>query len=256
VPGAVQSVERAAAILRLLAESDEPMALVQISSALGLAKGTLHGLLSTLQGVGFVHQTHTGGPYLVTEDLAALGRDRLDPNELRAHALNWADALASRSGEAVKVAMFREGRAVVAHHVFRAGTDRQVLATGSTVPLHASALGKVLLAFDPSAGRIIVGRELPSLTFRTVTERRALTKQLAEARDTGWASAVDEAEVGHADIAAPVRDRGGYVIAVVGIEGATARLCDDRGRPRPALVTHVIRAGREISRELGHGRTS
>jgi len=231
------------------------MALVQISSALGLAKGTLHGLLSTLQGVGFVRQTHSGGPYLVTEDLAALGRDRLDPYELRAHALNWSDALAARSGEAVKVAVFREGRAVVAHHVFGADAGRQVMATGSVVPLHASALGKVLLAFDPSAGRFIVGRDLPSLTFRTVTDRRTLTKELAAVRDNGWASAVDEDVVGHAGLAAPIRDRGGYVIAVVGIEGATARLCDERGRPRPALIAHVTRAGREISRELGHGRS-
>ncbi len=254
MPGAIQSVERAAAILRLLAESDEPMGLLQVSSSLGLAKGTVHGLLSTLQGVGFVRQSTSGGPYVLTEDLAALGRDRLDVNELRSRAMNWADALAARSGESAKVAVFREGRAVLAHHVFRAGADRQTLATGSTVPLHASALGKVLLAFDPTAARSVVGAELPSLTFRTVTDRIALHRELAAVRDNGWAAAVDEAEPGLAGIAAPVRDRGGYVIAVVGIEGETSRLCEERGRPRSALISHVVRAGREISRELGHGR--
>ena len=55
-------------------------------------------------------------------------------------------------------------------------------------------------------------------------------------------------------IAAPIRDGGGYVVATVGIEGDTDRMCDERSRPRPALVSHVIRAGRSISRELGHGR--
>jgi len=57
-----------------------------------------------------------------------------------------------------------------------------------------------------------------------------------------------------AGIAAPIRDAGGYVVAVVGIEGSADRVYDDRARPRAVLVTQVIRAGRSISRELGHGR--
>ncbi len=257
VPGSIQSIERAAAILRLLAESDDPMGLLQISGALDLAKGTAHGLLSTLTDVGFVEQPHPAGPYRLSDDMAGLGRNRLDANELRSRALNWTDALAARSGEAAKVAVFRDGRAVVAHHVFRvAGEHRsgQRLLTGTEVPLHATALGKVLLAFEPAAARSIVGRELSSLTYRTVTDRVALYRDLAGVRDLGWAAAVDEAGPDVADIAAPVRDRGGYVVAVVGIEGAKDRICDERGRPRPTLVSHVVRAGRDISRELGHGR--
>jgi DNA-binding IclR family transcriptional regulator len=257
VSGSIQSVERAAAILRLLAESDDAMGLLQIAAALDLAKGTAHGLLSTLAGVGFVEQSHPAGPYRLSDDMAGLSRNRLDINELRSRALNWADALASRSGEAVKVAVFRDGRAVVAHHVFRVTDDRrgrQRILTGSEVPLHATGLGKVLLAFEPAAARSIVGRELSSLTYRTITERVALYRELAGVRDLGWAAAVDEAEPETGDIAAPVRDRGGYVVAVVGIEGAKDRICDERGRPRPTLVSHVVRAGRDISRELGHGR--
>lgn len=254
MPGAIQSIERAAAILRLLAEGDEPMGLLQISTALGLAKGTAHGLLSTLQDVGFVEQPHPAGPYRISDDMAGLGRNRLDSNELRSRALNWTDALAGRSGESAKVAVFRDGRAVVAHHVFRAGAGQQRIKTGSEVPLHATALGKVLLAFEPAAARSIVGRELSSLTYRTITDRMALYRELASVRDLGWAAAVDEAEPDVADIAAPIRDRGGYVVAVVGIDGVKDRICDERGRPRPTLVSHVVRAGRDISRELGHGR--
>lgn len=254
MPGAIQSVERAAAILRLLAENSEPMGLLQISAALGLAKGTAHGLLSTLQEVGFVEQPVTAGPYRVSGDMVGLGRNRLDPNELRARAMNWTDALASRTGEAAKVAVFRDGRAVVAHHVFRAGGGQQKLLTGTAVELHATALGKVLAAFEPGAARSIVGRTLSGLTYRTITERTALYRELATVRDQGWAAAVDEAEPDRADIAAPVRDRGGYVVAVVGIDGARDRLCDERGRPRANLVAQVVRAGQEISHELGHGR--
>lgn len=243
-------------MLRLLADEDEPLALAQIASALGLAKGTAHGLLRTLQDVGFIEQTFPTGPYRVAPEIFRLGWDRLDLNELRAKALNWTDALAARTGESARVVAFAHGQAVVAHHVFRPDRSDQVLLTGTELPLHANALGKVLLAFDPGAARSIVGRELPGYTFRTITDRVAVQRELASVRDLGWAASVDESEVGVSGIAAPIRDGGGYVVATVGIEGDTGRLCDARSRPRAGLVSQVVRAGRSISRELGHGRES
>ncbi len=254
MPGTVQSVERAAAMLRLLADEDEPIGLAQIAAALGLAKGTAHGLLRTLQDVGFVEQTFPTGPYRVAPEIFRLGWDRLDLNELRAKALNWTDVLAAHTGESAQVAAFAEGRAVIAHHVFRADRSDQVLLTGSALPLHANALGKVLLAFDPGAARSIIGQDLPGFTFRTITDRVTLQRDLASIRDAGWAAAVEESDAGVSGIAAPIRDGGGYVVATVGIEGETQRICDERSRPRPALVSQVIKAGRSISRELGHGR--
>lgn len=255
MPGNVQSVERAAAILRLLADEDEPLALAQIAGSLGLAKPTTHGILRTLADVGFVEQPQGNGPYQLAADLFELGRgEKVDPNELRSRAMNWSDALAARTGESVRVASFYRGRAEVAHHVFGADGGTQVLVTGSEVPLHASALGKVLLAYDPGAARRALRADLPVLTGRTVTDRVALHRELAAVRDLGWARAVGEVDPDVAGVAAPIRDRGGYVVAVVGIEGFTDRICDSRSRPRPVLVEQVVEAGRAISRELGHGR--
>jgi DNA-binding IclR family transcriptional regulator len=253
VPGTVQSVERAAAILQLLGIEDESLGLVQIAGALGLAKGTAHGLLRTLHGVGFVEQD-ASGRYRLGPDLFHLGSTQLDLNELKARALNWADALAARTGESVRVAAFRGGRAVVAHHVFRADATAQVLDVGSTVPLHASALGKVLLAFDPGAARSLSGPSLDSLTYRTITNRAQLQHELADTRDRGWAASVEEEVPGVASIAAPIRDRGGYVVASIGISGDVERLCDHRARPLERLAELVVRAGRSVSREFGHGR--
>ena len=241
-------------MLRLLADENEPIGLAQIAAALGLAKGTAHGLLRTLQDVGFIEQTFPTGPYRVAPEIFRLGWARLDLNELRSKALNWTDALAARTGESARVAAFADGQAVVAHHVFRPDGSDQVLLTGSAVPLHACALGKVLLAFDPGAARSIIGKDLPGYTFRTIVDRVALQRDLASIRDLGWAASVEESAVGVTAIAAPIRDGGGYVVATVGIEGDTDRMCDERSRPRPALVSHVVRAGRSISRELGHGR--
>lgn len=246
-------------MLRLLADGNEPIGLARIASALGLAKGTAHGLLRTLLDVGLVEQAFPTGPYRVTPEVFRLGRARLDPADLRSKALNWTDILVSRTGESATVASFVDGRAVVAHHVLdagRVGRAGQVLLAGTAVPLHASALGKVFLAFDPDAARSIVGRELAGCTLATITDRGALQRDLATIRDRGWATSVEESAAGVAGIAAPIRDGGGQVVATVGIEGDLDRLCDGRSRPRTALVSQVLRAGRSISRELGHGRDS
>jgi len=254
MPGSVQSVERAAAIVRLLAAETEPLALAQISAALGLAKPTAHGLLRTLCEMEFVDRDESGR-YRVGRDLLQLGSTQLDVNELRSRAINWTDALAARTGEASRVAMFRDGEAVIAHHVFRVGSAHQTLETGATIPLHATALGKVLIAFDPGAARLVLDRPLESLTYRTVTDRSVLVRQLADVRDVGYAVAVEESEQGVAGIAAPVRDRGGYVVAAIGVGGPVESLCDGRGHPRPELADDVLWAARAISREFGHGRS-
>lgn len=253
--GPVQSVERAAAIVQLLASEEEPLGLAQIAAALSLAKTTAHGLLGTLCDVQFVEKDDAG-LYRVGRDLLQIGSTRLDPNEVRAHALNWTDALAARTGAAARVAMFREGEAVIAHHVFAINAQEQMLETGQSIPLHATALGKVLLAFDPGAARSVLNGSLESLTYRTITDRSTLLRELADIRDVGRAVAVQECEPDVAGIAAPVRDRGGYVVASIGITGAVEELCDSRHRPLDELEHEVVAAARAVSREFGHGRTT
>lgn len=95
---------------------------------------------------------------------------------------------------------------------------------------------------------------LDSLTYRTITNRAQLQHELADTRDRGWAASVEEEQPGVASIAAPVRDRGGYVVASIGISGDVERLCDHRARPLERLAELVVRAGRSVSREFGHGR--
>jgi DNA-binding IclR family transcriptional regulator len=254
VPARIQSVERAAAILQLLAVEDAPTGLAQLAASLGLAKATTHGLVQTLRDVGFVDQDPESGGYLVGAGLLELGSRSVDLNEVRSRALNWTDALAARSGESAHVAVYSAGQVLIAHHVFRPDASVQQVQTGSVHPLHATALGKVLLAYDPRAVRALGTGRLEAFTYRTVTDRSRLLRDLADVRDLGWAASVGEHHPDRAGIAAPVRDRSGHVIAVVGIKGTVDSLCDARHRPRAALATQVVAAGRAISREFGHGR--
>ena len=84
----IQSVERAAAILRLLSGRSRQLGVVDLAGELGLAKGTVHGLLRTLQLVGYVEQDPNTGKYQLGAALLHMGSIYLDRNELRARAVN------------------------------------------------------------------------------------------------------------------------------------------------------------------------
>ena len=250
MPGSVQSIERAAAVLRLLAVGTGRLGCVEVATSLDLAKGTAHGILRTLQEVGFVEQDRATGKYRLGAGLQSLTAPRLDPHVLRSLALNWADTLAARSGHAVRLGVLAQGEVLVAHHGFRPDDSPQVMETGQRRPAHACALGKVLLAYDPSAAALLRLKPLTAYPPRTVTSPRGLAAELAQVRRDGWAGAAEELSMGTAGLAAPVRDRGGLTVAAIGITGAVEQVCDGSRAPRPALVHLVQDAARAITREL------
>ncbi|MFF9670753.1 IclR family transcriptional regulator [Streptomyces eurythermus] len=252
--GPVQSIERAAAILRLLAGGPRRLGLGEVAASLGLAKGTAHGILRTLQHVDFVEQDTTTGKYQLGAALLHLGTSYLDVNELRSRSLNWADALAARSGEAVRLGTPLEGRVLVVHHVFRPDDSFQTLDVGTLLPLHASSLGKVLLAFGTATAEPDREPGLEAYTRHTLVDPERLARALAAVREAGWAAEIQEMSMGDAGIAAPIRGHGGLVVGAIGLSGPVERICDGQGRPRPSLVSLLREAARAISRDLGAAR--
>lgn len=250
VPGAIQSVERAAAVIRLLATGPRPLSLQEVSGSLGLAKATTHGLLRTLVDVGFVEQDRHTGHYGVDGGLTRLGSHRTDGNVLRSLAMNWADSLASHAGEAVRVGMLVGDEVEVVHHVFRPDDSPQQGQTGRRLPVHATALGKVLLAAHPALVAVLHERGAVALTARTLTDPADLVRTVTGVRACGWAVEVEECEPGRAEVAAPVRDPGGLVIGAIGLLGDVERLCDGRLHVRRALVDQVLECSRNVSEEL------
>ena len=251
MPGAIQSIERAAAALRLLASGPRPLTLLEVSASLGLAKGTTHGILRTLVDVGFVDQDRQTGRYDLGAGFTGLTSGHLDANTLRSYAINWADTLAARTGEQVKVGMLINNRVEVVHHVFRPDGTPQTMTTGELLPLHATALGKALLAHHPAALSAVAGTALEACTHRTVTSAAELLRQVALARAEGSATEVEELVVGAASVASPVRGRGGLVVASVGLSGPVERVCDGQGRVRSRFVDEVRGVARVMSKEFG-----
>jgi DNA-binding IclR family transcriptional regulator len=250
VPGSIQSIERAAAVLRLLGSTDRPLGLGEIAAALGLPSPTAHGIVRTLRETGFVDQDTDSARYVLGSALHELDRGGWDPHDLRAHAMNWADSLAGSTGLTVHLGVIDESCVRLVHHVFRPDGSPQRIRTGEHQPLHATALGKCLLAFAPVATPPVRDLDLHPWTGRTCATVAALEAHLQVARRRGWAADVGEFRTGEGSAAAPLRATGGFVVGALGVAGAVEELFGVGGDLRPRTLDQLLGASREISGSL------
>jgi DNA-binding IclR family transcriptional regulator len=245
----IQAIDRAAGILQALASGPQRLGVSELAARLGLARPTVHGILQTLVAHGFVEQDVASDKYQLGPGLLQLGYSYLDLNELRARSITFADRLAIRTNAAVRVGVMHGPAIVVVHHVFRPDATFQVLEVGSQLPLHASALGKALLAFLPSrAVDDVLSGDLPRLTKRTAN-LAALRTQLLAIREEGIATERDEAVLGESSIAAPIFDQSQHAVGAIGVVGDTERIFAS-GAAR-GITAAVIESARGVSRVLG-----
>ena len=249
----IQSVDRAVRILKALGEHPGRLGLGDLSERVGLAKTTVHGLLRTLQEHGLVEQHADSDKYQLGPELLQLGNSYLDLSELRSRGLAWSELLATRVGEAVRVGVPHGEGMLVVHHVFRPDASLQILEVGALLPLHATALGKAVLAYlGQEFLSELIADGLPKLTGHTHVSAAAVKRELAAIRERGYAIEREEAVLGEGGIAAPIFDRRTEPIGAVGIAGPRERVLK-RGR-EAEVATAVIEAARGISRDLGAPR--
>ena len=250
--GRIQSVDRAARILKVLASGPRRLGVSEIADRMELPRPTVHGLLQTLQAHGFVEQDRDSDKYQLGAGLLQLGASYLDLNELRGRSIIHAERLATRTSAAVRVGVLHGTAVVVVHHVFRPDSSLQILEVGALLPVHATALGKAILAFAPATlVDDVLDDDLPRLTARTPTAK-ALRTELDVVRENRYARERDEAVLGESSIAAPIVDRTGHAIGAIGIVGDTERLLPRA--PAKGVTAAVIEAARGVSRELGARR--
>jgi len=250
--GTIQSVDRAARILRILGRGPRRLGVSELAARLELPPPTVHGLLQTLQSHGFVEQDRDSGKYQLGAGLLQLGTSYLDLNELRSRSLIHAERLATRTDAAVRVGVLHGAGVIVVHHVFRPDTTLQILEVGAELPAHASALGKAMLAFaDEQTVDDLVAEGLEKLTGKTLAPR-ALVQELQAIHETGVARERDEAVLGESSVAAPIFDHAGDAVGAIGVVGDTERLLP-RG-PARGVASAVTDAARGVSKELGAAR--
>jgi DNA-binding IclR family transcriptional regulator len=246
----IQSVDRAARILKALAAHPGRLGVSELSERLGLAKGTVHGLLRTMQAHGLVEQHSDSDKYQLGPELLQLSYRYLDLNELRTRSLIWAEQLVSRTQESVRVGAFRGDQVLIVHHAFRPDASLQILEVGEVLPMHATALGKALLAYLPEDVVKEILKDPPRpLTRNTARTVEDVERDLEVVRDRGYATEHEEAVLGEAGVAAPVFDRRGNAIGAIGIACPDGQLTSRRVERE--IGPAVIEAARGVSRDLG-----
>ena len=245
----IQSVDRAIRILAAL-QGARHLSLSEVAARLELPASTVHGLLKTLSAHGMVEQELDSGRYRLGPAVLRLGNVYLDTLELRSRTMTWSEALARRTGWAVRTGVLMAGDVIIIQHEPRPDGSRQMPEVGIVIPAHASALGKVLLAYRPDdARRILEGEELRAMTGETIVEVSKLEKELEAVVATAIATECDEAVLGESGIAAPVFDAAGRTIGAIGVVVPTTDW------PVGDTATDALReAARNISRELGSSR--
>jgi DNA-binding IclR family transcriptional regulator len=251
-PGTVRLVPalaRGLDVLEIFLRTDEPLSASNVVERLGLPRTTVHELLNTLLARDYLRVSHgdvkrfTLGPLVLQ-----LGQRYHESLRLNTEAQRVAEELVAQCGETVHVAMLEGQDVFYLLKVDSPQPVRMVSALGTRVPAHATAVGKVLLAYLPEH-KLSVSGSLAALTPRTITDPQELRRQLARCRAQGWADEFEESNVDVVCVAAPVHDHDGPVVAAISISAPSSRHTDAN---RKRWRNLVVAAAAELSHRLGY----
>ena len=242
----VGSVARAIALLDALAESEAGLGVNELARRIGVNASTASRLLATLEAGGLVERP-AGGPYRLGLKLVSLSDRVLAGVDVRDRARPWLLTLVDETGETATLSVPGAGAAITVDFVPAPSSVVSMARLGRPSVPHATAAGKVMLAFGGDAA-LSRGSELTAYTERTITDPDALVRELALVRERGIAEAIGEREPDLAGMAAPVIGRGDELVAIIGLQGPASRLPATKRR---TLERPLRRASAEVGRLLG-----
>jgi DNA-binding IclR family transcriptional regulator len=242
----VGSVSRAIALLDALAGSDAGLGVNELARRIGVNASTASRLLATLLEAGLVTRTD-GGPYRLGLKLLTLSDRVLAQLDVRQLARPLLAELVAQTGETATLSVPGAREVITVDFVPSASSVVSMAWIGRPSVPHATAVGKVMLAFAPGH-EAEASAPLKRFTERTLTDPAALAAEVATVRDRGYAEAVGEREPDLTAIAAPVYARGGELAGILGLQGPSARL---PAATRRTLREPLLAAAGDLGRALG-----
>ncbi len=242
------AVERALAILEAVAQRGG-LTNSDLSRRIGIPKSSASYLLRTLEGRGYLRREPETGKYQLGLKLLGLSRGVLTGLNIREAALPVLRQLVDRSQLTAHLAVLDHRQAVYIEKVDAPGFIKMDTWVGRRMVVHATSVGKVLVAHLPKAevDAIIKEHGLPKRTPKTITSRAKFLRELERVRVQGYAVDDEENNLGARCVGAPVFNSLGQVEASVGVSGTIGQI-DRRHLPRIAEL--VREAARKISRQL------
>ena len=247
-PPHVLSVVHAVEILRCLA-GDAPLGVSEIASVVGLHKSSVSRMIATLEAADLVERDGASKRVRLGSGLLGLVAPLLPAVRVVDVALPHLVDLAQRCGETISISVWDGAGAVNLEQVLGGKAVKHYAARGSRNPAHATASGKLLLAFA-GAGTIerVVRRELRRFTSRTICTRSALLAEIAAIRRQGYAINEGELSADVGAVATPVRNDKAIVVAAI---TATVPMYRFAAIRRRALIEQVRDAADRVSLRLG-----
>ncbi len=248
-----QTISRAFAILRLFRDHRGDLAVGAVAKELGLNLSTTHRIMRALVNEGYLAQNGDTERYYLGTGALLLGQ--------AAHRNFGLDVVypvlqqvAASTGESVNLGVLIEDAVVVVERIESAQPLRFTQPPGTRVPLHATAMGKVLLAFNSEAERQALRsvRRLTRLTPQTMVSPKELRSELEQIRARGWSIDDQESHLGVRCVGAPICDSSGVARAAIAIQAPSVRMPDER---LDELGSEVTRAAKEIATLLPPGHS-
>jgi IclR family acetate operon transcriptional repressor len=247
--GSVQAIDRGLGVLAIIAASDG-LTLTDLAQRAGLAPSTAHRILASLEAHRFVFHDDERGLWLIGVGAFEVGTAFLRNRRLAGIGRIVMHELMERTGETVNLGIEDGGEVVFISQVESHGALRAFFRAGSRAAIHASGVGKALLAemSEARVREILYKRGLAKFTDSTLVAPADLFQELAVINRRGWAVDDEERNLGMRCVAAAIFNEYGEAIAGVSVSGPTVRITPERALE---LGPQVKRAADEVTASIG-----
>ncbi len=244
-----QTVDKAMLVLNAVADSDDPLSLTALVGKTGLEKTTTHRLARSLADGGVLRFDSDSRTYSLGWRLIELGALASRRTSVLLVATPHLIKLRDKTGETVHLGAYNDGAVV---YLAQESSDAAVIIrarVGQRRPLHATAMGKVLLAFGPESwlAELLQRGELEVFTDNTISEEGTLRRELRRIRELGYAIDDEEMSSGIRCVAAPVMDSAGRSVAAISVTFPAYRVSLN---DLEHLSTDVCAVARAVSTDL------
>jgi len=252
----VQSLERALNILEVMAQEGAPISVTELAEKVHLKISTVHRLLATLSYRGYVDQGPEDNKYKLGLKLLEIGNSVLNLSDIRTISRPYLEELVEKCNETANLAVLDETDVVYIDQVESKNLIivRMFAQVGNRGPVHCTASGKVLLAFNQKekADEIISQLNMTKYTNETIVDPNHLKKELQRIRQEGYALDWGEREEHVRCIAAPIFNHEGKAVASISISGPSTRITNYYMKNE--LVDIIKSSAASISSRMGYKR--
>ena len=249
-PYQIQVLDRALALLEVLAHQGPDLTLAQLSELLKLHKSTAHRLIMVLERHRLIEKNSNTGKYRLGLKLFELGTKAVGQLDLRDRARPFLERAVLETGETVHLCVYDDGEVVYLDKVEPTRSVRLASSVGRRNPAYCTSVGKAIMAFLPEAQVELAAAKhgFRQLTRRTISNMLELKAELAKVRKLGYAMDNEENEEGVCCVGAPVWSFGPQPIAAISVSGPTFRVTPEK---IPLVAQSVVAIAQGLSRQLG-----